>query len=553
MKTTEYFAESRLFHALLVLHCTKSPSLAAQARRTAAADMRTKYRVAAVLLLLLAALFITSCGEIPPDTSLSPMETEAEHSASGKYDDPVAEVRGIYIATVYNLDFPSRPGLDADTLASELDDIIENSVSLGFNAIYFQVRGASDAMYDSDIFPVSEYLTGKRGGTLPDGFDPLAYLIEKAHARGVAVHAWVNPLRITRGGTMKEPMTDTDELPQGSPARTSPELTFAYAGELYYDAGIPEVRRLVADGVSEIAAGYDVDGILFDDYFYPYPEDGCEIDDALTYEKYGNGGNIGDWRRDNINEMVKMCRDAVKATDPDCLFGIAPFGIWRNNDGANGGSDTRGFESYDEIFCDTLEWVRKGYVDYVAPQIYWSFSKESAPFGVLTDWWCAQLDGTDTGLLISHAAYKYGTDEWKFAGTVSELREQLTYSRRLISYRGSIIYGYSELCRDTDGAASDVKESFEDDVYYVTPIPTGSGVDITYPAYGSSLTDDTVTLHGTSAPEYPVYCNGAKIARRRGGEFYLTVKLSEGENLFEFINGGEKCVFMLIYHEKSVA
>ena len=140
---------------------------------------------------------------------------------------------------------------------------------------------------------------------------------------------------------------------------------------------MPEVRELIADGVREIIDGYDVDGILFDDYFYPYPEDGYEFDDSATFEKYGGGRELGDFRRESVNEMVRLVYETVKAADEGCRFGIAPFGIWRNDDGENGGSATRGLESYDEIYCDTLAWVRGGYVDYVAPQMYWSLARSS--------------------------------------------------------------------------------------------------------------------------------------------------------------------------------
>lgn len=503
----------------------------------------------AALILTIACLFsLVSCtrDKGDPNTALSPMAPDNDYPAGGSYGDPVAELRGIYIATVYNLDFPSKPGLPAEVLSAELDKIVENTEALGCNAIYFQVRGASDAMYDSEIFPVSEYLTGKKNGELPDGFDPFRYLIDAAHAHGIAVHAWVNPLRVTRGGTPQKPKTDPDLLPKDSPARSVPELTVAYAGELYYDAGVPAVRELVARGVSEIVTNYDVDGVLFDDYFYPYPEDGYEFDDADSFEKYGSG-DIGNWRRENINKMVKSCYEAVKAADPDCRFGIAPFGIWQNDDGENGGSDTRGLESYWSIYCDTLAWVKGGYIDYVAPQIYWNFSHKSAPYGVLADWWCAQLDGTGVELYVSHAAYKYGTDDWKFAGAVGEMREQLTYARRLITYRGSILYGYSELCADTGGVAGEVAECFSDDIYYMTPIPTGIGVSITQPDNGSFVSAGTVTLHGKSAPEEPVFCNGEKVSRRRGGEFYLTVTLREGENIFEFYSGGIRAEYKVFY------
>ncbi len=460
------------------------------------------------------------------------------------------EVRGVYIATVYNIDFPSEKGLDAKTLASELDGIVEMTSSLGCNAIYFQVRGASDAMYDSDIFPVSEFLTGEKDGELPDGFDPLSYLVGAAHAKGIAVHAWVNPLRVTRGGTVDAPKTDVSLLPEGSPARKSPELTLAYAGELYLDPGIPEARQLVADGVRELVRGYDIDGVLFDDYFYPYPKTGLEVPDGSTYEKYGSGEDIGDFRRDNINKMVKECYDAIKSEDGDCLFGIAPFGIWQNNDGKNGGSDTHGLESYTSLFCDTLAWAEGGYVDYIAPQIYWSFSHKSAPYGVIAEWWNAALDGTGVDLLISHAAYKYGTDEWSFAGTVGELTEQLSYSRELLTYRGSLLYGFSALSSDTDGVGTEARICFSERALYPDEYRDDAFVKIEEPENGSEAQSDTVVLHGKSAPGTPVVFEGKKLSRRRDGDFYLTVKLGEGTNVFEFTSGREKVKFRLRYSGK---
>ncbi len=487
------------------------------------------------LLLLMSAL--TSCSqktEEPPDT------------VTTEYSEPVREVRGIYIATVYNIDFPSKRGMSEDELKEELDRIIELTGQIGCNAVYFQVRGAADAMYDSKIFPVSEYLTGEKDGELPDGFDPLSYLIEHAHSKNIDVHAWVNPLRVTRGGSVKKPKT-VDDLPLTSPARTSPELTVSYAGEIYFDAGNPDARELIADGVREVVENYDVDGVLFDDYFYPYPVDGCTFDDALTYEKYGGGKELGDWRRENINKMVKSCFDAVKSADPDCAFGIAPCGIWQNDDGENGGSATRGFEAYESIYCDTLAWVRGGYVDYVAPQIYWNFGHKSAPYAVLADWWCAQLDGTGVDFLISHAAYKYGTDEWGFAGAVDEMKEQIGYARELISYGGSIFYGFSEIRDDVDGLAGEISECYTEETTYQRPLPSDGEIYIVDPESGTKIDSSTVTIHGKSAAGAPVTCDGAPVCRRRGGDFYLTVQLKQGKNSFVFRSGECELEYVLTY------
>ncbi len=507
--------------------------------------MKRGIAVRAAIFLLLFVMMIESCA---CNSHGEDENSVGENDPSYMEEQPVQkELRGVYIATVYNIDFPSKKGLGKDELARELDDIIENTASLGCGAIYFQVRGASDAMYNSELFPVSEYLTGVKNGELPDGFDPLYYLIEHAHARGIEVHAWVNPLRVTRGGTAAKPKTDTANLPEGSPARKSPELTLAYEGELYYDPGVPEARKLVADGVRELVEGYDIDGVLFDDYFYPYPKSGVEIPDTGTYKKYGSGEDIGDFRRNNINKMVKGCYDAIKASDPDCLFGIAPFGIWQNDDGKNGGSATRGLESYEAIFCDTLAWVKGGYVDYIAPQIYWSFSHKSAPYAVLADWWNAALDGTGVDFCISHAAYKYGTEDWSFAGTVDELQEQLSYARELITYRGSILYGYSALVADTDGVASEARSSFSEEVFYRDESNKDVKLMITEPKNRSKIDQPTVTLSGQSAPDSAVYLNGRKVSRRRGGAFFLTVELERGKNEFVFYSGERRYKYTLTY------
>lgn len=496
--------------------------------------------------------FTVSCADGTNEemnTSLLPMETDAESPEAEKFTDVSEEIRGVYIATAYNINFPSRQGLSAEKLAEELDEIVENVKSAGLNAIFFQVRPSSDAMYDSDIFPVSEYLTGKTGGELPNGFDPLEYIIKKAHENGIELHAWVNPLRVTRG-SLSNPKTDISSLPEGHPARLMPEMTVSYAGELYYDPGMPEVRELVADGVLEIVKNYDVDGIMFDDYFYPYPEtdeNGQDIvfDDSLSYSLYGEGYEKDDFRRENINRLVKLCYDAVKSVDVTCRFGIAPFGIWQNDDGSNGGSATSGMEAYSAIYCDAVAWVEGGYVDYLAPQIYWNFSKKSASYSVLADFWNKNLDGTGIDLYISHAAYKYGTDEWQEAGTVDEITAQISYARELISYKGSIFYGYSALCENIEGILDETETVYKDSIVYTSPVKTGTTVNIVYPQNGYVTNSDTVTVKGESDPAVTVKFGGKKISRKKDGTFILEISLKDGEYILEFYSGNEKYVLTI--------
>lgn len=366
------------------------------------------------------------------------------------------DIAGVWIASVTNIDFPSKTDLDADALRKEIDAIVETTAELGLNTIYFQVRPCADALYDSEIFPVSAYLSQSGELTL----DALEYMIETANAAGISVHAWVNPLRVTGGG-----VSGKDTLPEDHPAVQHPEWVVEYAdGKLYFDCGVPQVRELIAAGVKEIVDNYAVDGIIFDDYFYPYPktvtgEDGetsiAAFADEETFSEYGEGyEDMGDWRRDNVNSMIRLVYDTIKEADADCLFGVAPFGVWKNGYGGESGSETRGAQSYSDIYCDTLAWVKGGYVDYIAPQIYWRTVDSAAPYDVLCDWWAEQVEDTDVRLLVCHAAYRYDSD-WEDPQGI--MAEQVAYAKEKASYKGSIFYGYEELSGNINGIADEVR------------------------------------------------------------------------------------------------
>ena len=405
--------------------------------------------VAAVCAVILAAALIAAALFVFPDLfkEKDPVREQRVDFVSDAVKEG-RELRGVYIATVGNLNFPSERGLSDDELLAELDGVVASCVKYGFNTVIFQVRPASDAFYESDIFPASAYLSGTQG-VAPE-VDILKELCERAHARDVAVIAWVNPLRVGKIGAF--------ELSADNPASVHPEYCVDYGGVRYYDAGIPQVRDLVARGCAEIAAGYDVDAILFDDYFYPYPVDGEEFDDADTYAEYGGGADKDDWRRSNVNAMIEACSDAITAADPECSFGVAPFGIWRNDDGSNGGSATRGLDAYSEIYCDALAWAKGGYVDFLAPQIYWSFDTDVARYGVLADWWIEALEDTGVPFLTSNAAYKAA--QWD---DPRELEKQIEYNRATGACAGEFIYGYSAILADENGVVSCLASAFEDD------------------------------------------------------------------------------------------
>ena len=354
-------------------------------------------------------------------------------------------MRGVWVSTVYNIDYPSAQGLTADQLRSEADTMLDNIAQMGLNTVFLQVRPSADALYDSDIFPASRYVSGTVGQA-PDGdFDVLAYWVEAAHARGLQLHAWLNPYRITKDG-----QSEYDALPDDSPAKQHPEWTVVYEDNYYFNPGLPAVQELVVDGAAEIVQNYDVDGIHLDDYFYP----GTEFADEATFARYGKDfDDIGDWRRNNVNELIAALDETLHEIDPTLSFGVSPAGIWDNKASNPKGSDTNGRSSYAEIYCDSVEWIKSGTVDYICPQLYWSIGYEIADFEVLVNWWQQIVATSDVALYIGIGAYRaaeaepgdtwYGTDE---------LQRQLTLLDNSIDIQGEVFFSYNSL-QNIDGCA----------------------------------------------------------------------------------------------------
>ena len=358
--------------------------------------------------------------------------------------------------TVNRLDFPSAADLSAEQLRQEIDTLMADAKAWGMNTVVFQVRPACDALYDSELFPISSAIS--TSGALPDGLDVLAYAVEAAHGQGLALHAWINPLRVTTG-TADAPHHDLSVLPQNSPAREHPEWVVAYAdGRMYLDPGHPEVRQLVVDGVREIVDRYAVDGIHFDDYFYPYPTDGVAFDDVQTYAQYGDGLSLEDWRRQNINELVGQVHEVTE--QKGIVFGVSPFAVWQNEaSDAMGSATTAGIETYSDLYADTRLWVKQEMVDYLCPQIYWSFEQEPAPYDTVFDWWADCVADTAVSLWVGHAFYKQGTDQagWD---DVKQTARQIAYAAQSEAYGGSLIFRYRTLRENTDGARDALLEEW---------------------------------------------------------------------------------------------
>lgn len=510
--------------------------------------MTIKRKITAFLTALLTLMTLSSCFSDDYSTSAAPLEEDGGSAELRGIINPDSEVRGVWIASVFNIDFPSRSDLTADELRTEIDAILDTCEKNNLNTVFFQVRPSCDALYESDIFPVSKSLSSS--GTLV--FDPLEYIVTEGHKRNIFIHAWVNPLRVTTGST------DLSTLPDSSPAKQNPSWTVAHAdGKIYLNAGIPEVEQIVIEGVREIVANYDVDGIVFDDYFYPYPsydENGALVDfaDDEAFASYGGGyASKADWRRDNINKIIEGVYNVVHETDPDCVFGVSPFAIWQNNDGENGGSDTNGLEAYNTLYCDALAWIRGGYIDYISPQIYWRFSDSSSAFDTICRWWNAQLDGSDVKLYVSHASYRYGEGEWDSPS--GQLAEQVSFARSEKAYRGSIFYGYDEINRNMNGAADEIRSSFENEIIYSDIQSNGMPVTITSPADGYVTTDETSYIIGSSDPYYTLTVNGEKVSCTKSGYFSLYVDLHLGENKFVFEQNGVSCTYTITRKEASLS
>lgn len=303
-------------------------------------------------------------------------------------------LRGVWVSTVANLDYPSSPTSDSAALRAQADTILDNCRDLGMNAVFLQVRPSCDAIYPSRLYPYSSYLTGTQGKAPADDFDTLAYWIEGAHSRGMQLHAWINPYRVS---------TDANAvLSPDNPARLYPDWLIRHKNALYLDPGIPDAKKYVIDGVREIIENYDVDGIHFDDYFYP----DSNFDDSASYNKYGNGADKAEWRRSNTDALIRETGEAVRKSKKKISFGVSPSGIWANKGQTENGSDTSGTSAYFDMYADTLKWAKENYVDYIAPQIYWYNGFKAADYKTLSDWWQSELKDSKTKLYIGLGDYR---------------------------------------------------------------------------------------------------------------------------------------------------
>ncbi|WP_017541903.1 glycoside hydrolase family 10 protein [Nocardiopsis halophila] len=414
-------------------------------RDTAAVPLPRIPRTAALcgtLAALLAAPLLAA-----PSASASPGPPEGGCPTAADAP-PKRQMRAEWIASVVNIDWPSEPGLSPDEQRRELDALYDQAQADGLNAVFVQIRPTADAFWPSPHEPWSEWLTGEQGRD--PGYDPLAYAVEEAHERNLEFHGWFNPYRVAMHD-------DPGRLTGDHPARENPDWVFSYGGRLYYDPGVPEVREFVVEAMMDAVENYDLDGVHFDDYFYPYPSGGQELPDTDTFAEHGRGfDDIEDWRRDNVDLLVKEMDQAVHAAKPHVKFGISPFGIWRNASSDPEGSDTSGFESYSGIYADSRRWVREGWVDYINPQVYWEIGLSVADYAVLVPWWAETVEGTGVHLYIGQAAYKAGNDgAWS---DPQELSRHLDLNREHPEVLGDVYFSATSLQTNARAAMDRVVE-----------------------------------------------------------------------------------------------
>ena len=319
---------------------------------------------------------------------------------------PKPEMRAVWIATISNIDYPSVPTISSDVQKAEFLKLLDMHWRNGMNTIVMQIRPATDAFYPSPFEPWSQWLTGTQGQAPVPYYDPLDFMITETHKRGMEFHAWMNPYRAVFN-IYKSSITANHIT------RVHPEWFVTYGDKKYFDPGNKEAQQYVVNIVKDVVSRYPVDAIHFDDYFYPYPIAGENFADNTSYSKYGNGMSKADWRRSNVDSIIQLLYKNIKETNSKCQFGISPFGVWRNasRDPLNG-SNTAGLANYDDLYADILLWLKKGWVDYVAPQLYWEFGPRSVAYEVLVDWWSKHTYGKNC--YIGLGIYRAGSNQaWR--------------------------------------------------------------------------------------------------------------------------------------------
>jgi uncharacterized lipoprotein YddW (UPF0748 family) len=363
------------------------------------------------------------------------------------------EFRAVWVATVGNIDWPSKAGLSSDVQQAELRAILDKAVALHLNAIVLQVRCACDALYASELEPWSAYLSGTQGEAPQPPYDPLAFAVAEAHARGLELHAWFNPFRAKPAGAKSIAPTHVSQ--------THPDWVRQYGDFLWLDPGVAEARAYSLEVFRDVIRRYDIDGVHVDDYFYPYPirDEAKKVvdfpDDAPWQQYKASGGALGrsDWRRDNINTFMQGFYDVAHAERSDVKVGISPFGIWRPGNP----EQIKGFDAYESLYADARLWLQEGWCDYITPQLYWQIDPPAQSYPVLLRWW-AQQNKMGRHLWAGNFIGKVGDGESNWPP--SEIVNQIRATRAEPGAGGNVYFSMKTLMRNREGVADLVKQEY---------------------------------------------------------------------------------------------
>lgn len=365
---------------------------------------------------------------------------------------PKYEFRGVWIATVENIDWPSKRTLTTEQQKEEFIRILDMHKRNGMNAVIMQIRPVADAFYPSQLEPWSEYLTGQQGRPPSPYYDPLEFMIAETHKRGMEFHAWLNPYRAVFSITKSS-------IAPNHPTKIHPEWFLDYGGKRYFDPGNKEAQQFVESVVQDIVRRYDVDAIHFDDYFYPYRIAGQEFPDWKTYQKYGKGMTRDEWRRSNVDSIIVMLGRIIKQEKPFVQFGISPFGVWRNSDKDPEGSPTKaGQTNYDDLYADILLWLKEGWIDYVVPQLYWERGHRIVAFETLTDWWAKHAYGRN--MYIGQGIYRSKEPKSYAWHNKKELPEQINILRTYQEIQGSAYFSSKSFASNPNGWNDSLRNNY---------------------------------------------------------------------------------------------
>jgi len=369
---------------------------------------------------------------------------------------PQYEFRGVWIASVANIDWPLPRQYNPEDQRKEFIRQLDMHQRNGMNAVIVQIRPSSDAFYPSPYEPWSQWLTGVQGKAPVPYWDPLQFMIEESHKRGFEFHAWLNPYRANSA-------IGKASIAPNHITRLHPEWFLEYDGKLYFDPGNKHGQHWVTDVVRDIVSRYDIDAIHMDDYFYPYRVPGKEFPDSKSYALYGNGLSKADWRRSNTDSIIVGLNRVIKETKPWVKFGISPFGVWRNKSQDPMGSPTQGgLTNYDDLYADILLWTRNGWIDYVIPQLYWEMGHPKVAFETLIDWWSQHTYGRH--MYIGHGIYRALEKNSKAWQDPNQLPRQLQVLRETPNVHGSAYFSSRSFNSNPNGWNDSLQNN-----YYRTP------------------------------------------------------------------------------------